>query len=222
MRGHLVTSLRNSLTQRLLHPGADTQDILTQYIHTIKALRVVDPSGTCIQAVGEPVRVYLRGREDTVRCIVSGMTEEGGSTGIFQELTSAPPIDPSMEEDYDTWVPDAVEADPTLSDTPSPAHSSHSKKATDITTLLVNIYGTRELFVSEYRSLLAERILSQSHYDVVKEVRNLELLKLRFGEEDLHTCAVMLRDVVDSKRIAAHVFDVCIVCVCVCVCVCCV
>ena len=34
-----------------------------------------------------------------------------------------------------------------------------------------------------------------------KEIRNLELLKLRFGEAPLHQCEVMLKDVGDSKRI---------------------
>ena len=33
------------------------------------------------------------------------------------------------------------------------------------------------------------------------QVRNLELLKLRFGEGNLHFCDVMLKDVADSRRI---------------------
>ena len=37
------------------------QDIITQYISTIKALHVLDPSGTTLAAVASPVQLYLSG-----------------------------------------------------------------------------------------------------------------------------------------------------------------
>lgn len=36
-------------------------------------------------------------------------------------------------------------------------------------------------------------------------MRTIELLKIRFGEEALHVCDVMLKDMSDSKRINDHV-----------------
>ena len=36
--------------------------------------------------------------------------------------------------------------------------------------MLVNIYGSKDLFVSEYRTLLADRILSTFNYDTEREV----------------------------------------------------
>lgn len=39
------------------------------------------------------------------------------------------------------------------------------------------------------------------------QVRHLELLKLRFGEDALRTCEVMLKDMAESRRIAAFVAD---------------
>lgn len=36
--------------------------------------------------------------------------------------------------------------------------------------LLVNIYGSCEMFVSEYRNLLADRLLQMCSYDVSREV----------------------------------------------------
>ena len=95
--------------------------------------------------------------------------------------------------------------------------------------MLVNVYGSTDLFVSEYRTLLADRILSSFNYDTEKEVgikrfffffrsiqfsdllplsfqlRYLELLKLRFGESHLHFCEIMLKDVADSRRINSHI-----------------
>lgn len=85
------------------------------------------------------------------------------------------------------------------------AKTSRSRKSSDIISTLVNIYGSKELFVREYRTLLADRILSQFHYDTQKEIRYMELLKLRFGESELHLPEVMLKDVVDSKRINTHI-----------------
>ena len=79
------------------------------------------------------------------------------------------------------------------------------KRSSDIISMLVNIYGSKELFVNEYRTLLSNRLLNpnqfQFTYDTDKEIRNLELLKLRFGEASLHQCEVMLKDIGDSKRI---------------------
>jgi len=45
--------------------------------------------------------------------------------------------------------------------------------------MLVDIYGTRELFVNEYRALLADRLLTQFMDNIGDEIRYLELLKLR-------------------------------------------
>jgi anaphase-promoting complex subunit 2 len=55
--------------------------------------------------------------------------------------------------------------------------------------------------------LLAERLLTQLDFNPEKEIRNLELLKLRFGETLLHGCEVMLKDISDSKRINAHIME---------------
>jgi anaphase-promoting complex subunit 2 len=55
---------------------------LHQYVSTIKALRTVDPAGVFLEAVGEPIRDYLRGRKDTIKCIVTMLTDgTGGNSG---------------------------------------------------------------------------------------------------------------------------------------------
>lgn len=46
--------------KRLLHPGADTKDILTQYVSMIRCLRILDPPGVLLYKVADPVRRYLR------------------------------------------------------------------------------------------------------------------------------------------------------------------
>ena len=54
-------------------------------------------------------------------------------------------------------------------------------RGADIISMLVNIYGSKDMFVKEYQTLLAERILTQFNFDTEREVRYLELLKIRFA-----------------------------------------
>lgn len=68
LRGHLIKTIKNSLETRLLHPGVDTADILTGYVAAIKTLKHLDKTGVLLQTVIEPVKEYLRNRQDTVRC----------------------------------------------------------------------------------------------------------------------------------------------------------
>jgi anaphase-promoting complex subunit 2 len=206
----LVLSLREVLQQRLLHPGANTSQIIDVYVAAIKALRLLDPTGVLLESVSESVKDYLRGRHDTVRCIVGSLTDDT-SSDLFEELGrgEAKPIehDDSDDENFGNdsgggaggsgkrgeWMPDPVDADPNK--------TSKSRRSNDILSMLVQIYGSKELFVTEYRSILADKLLEKRDYDTDKEVRTLELLKLRFGESSMHHCEVMVKDIADSRRV---------------------
>ena len=85
--------------------------------------------------------------------------------GSFQE-------EDNCTDNWEAWEPDPVDADPTK--------TSSGRRSSDIISMLVNIYGSKELFVNEYRSLLSNRLLANCSYDTEKEIRYLELLKLRF------------------------------------------
>lgn len=43
--------------------GAATTDIIQQYVSTIKALRDLDPAGVLLEAVGQPIKEYLKKRK---------------------------------------------------------------------------------------------------------------------------------------------------------------
>uniref|UniRef100_A0A8D8R059 Anaphase-promoting complex subunit 2 n=1 Tax=Cacopsylla melanoneura TaxID=428564 RepID=A0A8D8R059_9HEMI len=200
LRSTLTGKLQMSLETRLLHPGVNTCDILTAYISAIRALKQLDPSGVLLETVTKPIRQYLRNRDDTIRCVVHSLTEEG-PTDLAEELVSGSATVQTSEDaddiaDWEHWLPDPVDADP--------SSNSKSRRTSDIITMLVNVYGSKELFVNEYRTLLADRLLSNFTYRTEKEIRYLELLKLRFGDSLLHCCEVMLKDIYDSKRINAH------------------
>jgi anaphase-promoting complex subunit 2 len=48
------------IDKRLMHPGAETTDIVEFYISTIKYLRVLDPSGVMLELASGVIGKYLR------------------------------------------------------------------------------------------------------------------------------------------------------------------
>lgn len=55
--------------------------------------------------------------------------------------------------------------------------SRHRRKV-DILGMIVNIIGSKDQLVNEYRVMLAEKLLNKSDYDIDSEIRTLELLKV--------------------------------------------
>ncbi|KAH0674383.1 anaphase-promoting complex subunit 2 [Solanum tuberosum] len=210
----LVDSFISSLRYRLLTAGASTNDILHQYVSTIKALRTIDPAGVFLEAVGEPIREYLRGRKDTIKCIVTMLTDGTGgnpngpgSSGdsLLEELNRDEESQENSTVDDDinsddkqawinaqNWEPDPVEADP--------SKGSRYRRKVDILGMIVGIIGSKDQLVNEYRVMLAEKLLNKSDYDIDAEIRTLELLKIHFGESSMQKCEIMLNDLIDSKR----------------------
>ncbi|KHG27842.1 Anaphase-promoting complex subunit 2 -like protein [Gossypium arboreum] len=210
----LVESFISALRYRLLTAGASTNDILHQYVSTIKALRTIDPAGVFLEAVGEPIRDYLRGRKDTIKCIVTMLTD--GSSGnpngsgnsgdsLLEELNrdEENQENVAIDDDFNTddkqawidaqrWEPDPVEADP--------LKGSRNRRKVDILGMIVGIIGSKDQLVNEYRVMLAEKLLNKSDYDIDSEIRTLELLKIHFGESSMQKCEIMLNDLIDSKR----------------------
>lgn len=194
-RGIVVTRLRGLMSRRLLHPGADTKDIITQYISTIRCLRILDPPGVLLSRVADPIRKYLRDREDTIRCIVLSLIEEGNELVAELASSDARLVQDSKDEAENfndpKWTPDPVDA-------PLDFRKSNGS---DIIQLLVSIYDTKDVFVKELQILLAQRLLAVKNYDLDREIKNVEILKLRFGEASLQGLEVMLKDLDESKRI---------------------
>eukprot|EP00435_Cladocopium_sp_Y103_P024075 s910_g5.t2 len=218
----LVVALREQIGDRLLIAGAHTRDVIEVYIKTIKALRLVDPRGLLLEGVSTPIREYLKKRKDTVRCIITALTEDSDLQQELQlgaealataskkaKLQAGQPALPHEppdlagedfeasddEEDPDAWVPDPIDADP---------QPLRPRKA-DVVSLLVGIYGSKEMFIKEYKEMLADRLLGNPTYNTERETQNLELLKTRFGDAALTHCEVMLQDIKDSKRINSNV-----------------
>ncbi|OVA12205.1 Cullin [Macleaya cordata] len=215
----LVDSFISALRYRLLTAGASTNDILHQYVSTIKALRIIDPTGVFLEAVGEPIRDYLRGRKDTIKCIVTMLTDGPGGNpngpgnsgdSLLEELNrdEENQENTGCDDDFNSddkqawinaecWEPDPVEADP--------LKGSRNRRKIDILGMIVGIIGSKDQLVNEYRVMLAEKLLNKSDYEIDSEIRTLELLKIHFGESSMQRCEIMLNDLIDSKRTNANI-----------------
>ncbi|CAN6479061.1 unnamed protein product [Victoria cruziana] len=217
----LIDSFISALRYRLLTAGASTNDILHQYISTIKALCKIDPTGVFLEAVSEPIRDYLRGRKDTIKCIVNMLTDGtgGGTSGsggagdsLLEELNRN--VDNLEISDHDndfnsddkqawadaqSWEPDPIEADP--------LKGGRNGRKVDILGMLVGIIGSKDQLVNQYHIMLAEKLLNKLDFDIDSEIRTLELLKIHFGESSMQKCEIMLNDLRHSKRTNSNIKD---------------
>jgi len=177
MESELVSSMQTALMSRLLHYGAQTSDIIDQYINMIQAFAIFDRSGVLLSKVSPQLHYYLRNRSDAIRCIMTKLSESEAESDSNNVLLRNFTLSKNSGDEQHT---DLVQR--------------------DILSTFVSIYGSRELFVSEYKSLLCDKLMNVLSYDFVKEMRNLETFKLRFGESNMQPCSIMLRDVSDSQR----------------------
>ncbi|KAJ5880387.1 uncharacterized protein N7473_011440 [Penicillium subrubescens] len=207
-RLHVTQSFITILTQRLLHPGASTVEILQVYISIIRAFHLLDPKGVLLDRIARPIRRYLRDRDDTIKVIVSGLLADPAAAAtkppsyanetlveLSTELSKAHQL--SMENntselDWDdmNWMPDPVDAAPDY----------RKSKSSDVIDSVISLFDSKETFVKELQTLLSDRLLQKREkYD--QEISVLELLKVRFGNSALQPCEVMLRDISDSHRV---------------------
>lgn len=141
----------------------------------------------------------------------SSLTDKDAKSDLYEELQrpDAIPLDQYPDSDDDEnpspsdWNPAPSKyyqrISGAMTSTPSLA------KNVDLLTMLVRIYGSHDLFVDEYRMMLADKLLASINFNTDEEVHNLELLMLRFGETSMRKCEIMVKDIGDSKRISNNI-----------------
>ncbi|CCG84833.1 protein of unknown function [Taphrina deformans PYCC 5710] len=196
MRAELVRKFKQQCQMRLLHPGANTPDIITVYISTIRAFLILDPPGVLLDKVARPLRKYLRERSDTIRCIISSLLGEVDGE-LSLELSEQQLPEEVNDEDDPLWLPDPIDAAPDYA----------KNRASDIIGSLISIYENKDVFARELQTLLADRLLAVTDHNIDQELRNLELLKVRFGDGMLSVCDVMLKDMSNSRRVDLAVHE---------------
>ncbi|PTB54222.1 hypothetical protein M431DRAFT_86803 [Trichoderma harzianum CBS 226.95] len=205
-RLQLTDAFSATLQARLLHPGRSTLDILQTYISMIRTFHALDHSKVLLDRVVPALKLCLWNRDDAIRIVVTGLlanpntahTEE--NQGKLVELavilneTSQQHQGRADDEDLGwndmSWVPDPVDA----------SVNYKRPKNEDIIGTLISALGLQDVFIKEFQVIVAERLLSKQT-GFQQEIKVLGLLKKRFGEAALQNCDVMIRDIVDSKRV---------------------
>ncbi|CDW98315.1 hypothetical protein [Sporisorium scitamineum] len=99
----VAKTLSDSLHMRLLHPGAHTRDIIQMYVHLVRSLREMDPTGVVLSRVVSPLRRYLRARKDTVLVIVASMLgDDPDFTLLKDELERADQEEQEQEQEHES------------------------------------------------------------------------------------------------------------------------
>ena len=52
-------------------------------------MRLVDPRGVLLEAISPPIKNYLKSRKDTIRCIVTALTEDSDLQLEFGDLSKS-------------------------------------------------------------------------------------------------------------------------------------
>lgn len=184
----LSTEAISQLRQRLLIPGAHTKDILRMYVRVHKSCAAIFPQAhkARVTETTLPIVQELLKRRDSIKCVVAALLGEDDDDLIDEQEIPEPEVD-----DWE-W-------------TPPPTCSSDQTSKESMVSLLVGVFGGREKFLTEFKSLLAEKLLLLSNFEAERETQSVELMKIKFGEDDLVDCQVMLRDVAQSKRTNALV-----------------
>jgi anaphase-promoting complex subunit 2 len=133
---------------------------------------------------------------------MTALIEEGGDLVDELERDGAGNLE-SLNNDAEdfsdpNWQPDPMDAPPDF----------HLNRTNDIIQMLVSIYDSKDVFIKEFQVLLAQSLLAITDYNAERQIRNVEILKRRFGEAALQGCEIMLKDLADSKRADQNVHTV--------------
>jgi anaphase-promoting complex subunit 2 len=167
-RLHLTDVFAKTLTERLLHPGASTLQILQTYISMISSFHALDHSKVLLDRVAYPLQLYLCSREDTVRIIITGLLSEtedaqgnplgpGGDKLVElalllnkgEEQLGQKANDEELDWHDADWLPDPVDAGP----------GYKRSKSADIIGTLISVLGSQEVFIKEFQNIIGEHLL---------------------------------------------------------------
>ncbi|KAF2641621.1 hypothetical protein P280DRAFT_479986 [Massarina eburnea CBS 473.64] len=204
---HLKNSFSRQVSRRLLHPGATTTYVLNVYISIIRAFHKLEPKGVLLQSVARPIRRYLKERDDTARIIISSLlidvddeasSKFASNSELSYEIASEmakPFAHADATDDEFNWN------DMNWQPLPHDASPEYKKsKVEDVIYFLLTLWD-REDFINELKNILGDHLLRCQDAEYQKEIRLLELIKVRLGEDKLQACEVMLRDMLESRRI---------------------
>jgi len=204
LNSELETFLKEVLKKRILHCSKDTEGILFLYINLTKAMKCLFSTIELLESVSDPLKNELRKRPNTFKCIINTIAEDPELYELLDIKQKSVKEQDEFSSDEDEKA--ASEWQP-IPRTALRTNLSALNKRSDIVSMLINIYGSQEQFMEEYRAHLSKKLVNNTSFDVNSEIKDLEMLKKRFGETNVHKCEVMIQDVHSSKRINSYIHE---------------
>lgn len=124
-----MRSFIKQMSQRVFHAGVRTAELLTIYTNIIHVFKTLDSRGVLLERVAQPLRSYLRDREDTVKVIAASFLADMDDAGQLvnasddvcpditqavrmSETEDARPSKKALDFDDMEWEPDPFDAGP--------------------------------------------------------------------------------------------------------------
>lgn len=192
-RSVLINSFTRACTERLLHAGANTNDIILCYTSTIKSFLIIDPRGVLLDNASRPIRRYLRDREDTIPAIVNALLDNNPDDPL-SKLADELAVETEKTVNNLTldWHPDPIDALPDF-------------RKQDIIESLISIFDSKEQFISELVDAFSRKLLAIKDFNISDSLLKLQQLKPKFEENELNNLDVMIRDIADSEDIDSFI-----------------
>ena len=210
-----INTIKNQLENRLLTPGISTRLIIEIFIRIIKIMKTIESSGYLLEKISKPIKEYLRNRKDTMQWIVTTILSEDDNN-LIEDMSKAYVRNiQSLDYDYmssddepENWEPirNIKEINNTNNNNNINNNniSETKKNKSDIISTLVNVFGSPEKFMEQYKRMLSERKVTNNKFSIENEIKNLELLKIKFGENLLNSCDVIIKDIKESKKLNSN------------------
>jgi hypothetical protein len=203
----LSYALQEKVIQPLISLSKSTPTILFFYINLLKFWTSLGHDFQLLQKSTAELKRYLISREDALRCIIRNWIDEIQSiepkiNGISLNATSAPIV---YEKEDLSDIDNLEDSDVDFHITTGKKSSTKLKyKKSDVKTLLVDLYGSKEKFLREYENFLAEKLLYFKQINLKEETANIQLLKdhLRFGNNQTKW-NVLVSDIENSQELTS-------------------
>jgi anaphase-promoting complex subunit 2 len=206
-----VSRIKDQLQKRLLYPGVSTRIIIEIFIRIIKIMRIIDSSSNyMLELLSQPIKEYLLNRKDTIQWIITAIISEE-DVNMIEDMSKAY-VKNIQSKDYDylssddepeNWEPINLKG---IKYNDKYISNDFKNTKIDIVSILVNVFGSPEKFMEQYKRMLIERKITDNNFELEQEIKNLELLKLKFGENLLTNCEIIIQHIKESKKINNKLF----------------
>ena len=210
-KNKFVARIKDQLQKRLLYPGVSTRIIIEIFIRIIKIMRIIDASSNyMLELLSQPIKEYLLNRKDTMQWIITAIISEE-DVNMIEDMSKAY-VKNIQSKDYDylssddepeNWEPINLKG---IKYNDKYISNDFKNTKIDIVSILVNVFGSPEKFMEQYKRMLIERKITDNNFDLEQESKNLELLKLKFGENLLTNCEIIIQHIKESRKLNNKLF----------------